>query len=68
MAGIARAMGANLWGAQNCLAKIKICDLQFFNLYFAPHTRINCNPASTLPSYLMDEVGRAAPAPPSIMI
>jgi len=29
MAGMARAMGAILTGKQNCLAKIKICDLQF---------------------------------------
>jgi len=32
MAGIARTMGANLTAAQNCFAKIKICDLQFLQL------------------------------------
>jgi len=34
MAGMARAMGATLMGAQNCLAKIEICDLQFLQTLF----------------------------------
>ena len=35
---MARAMGANLTWAQSCLAKIKICDLQFLQpLFCAPY-------------------------------
>jgi len=34
MAGMARAVGAILMGAQNCLAKIKYCDLQFLQPLF----------------------------------
>jgi len=49
MAGTARAMSANLTGAQNCLANIKICDLQFLQpLFCAPynHSLQSCIPLS----------------------
>jgi len=51
-----RAIGATLMGAQNCLAKIKISDLQFLEPIFAPHTTVNCNAASTQLPYLMQAV------------
>jgi len=56
MAGMVRAIGATLMGAQNCLAKIKISDLQFLEPIFAPHTTVNCNAASTQLPYLMQAV------------
>jgi len=34
MAGMVRATGATLAGAQNCLAKIRICYLCFLQLLF----------------------------------
>jgi len=34
-------------GAKNCLAKIKNFIYSLLNLYFAPHTTINCKTAST---------------------
>jgi len=49
---MARAMGATLTGAQNCMAKIKIFIDSFLNLYFAHHTFINCRAASTRDSAL----------------
>ena len=39
MAGMARAIGATLTGAQNCLTKIKIFMHSFLNLHFSPHAR-----------------------------
>jgi len=60
-------MGAALTGRKNCLAKIKICIYSFLNLYFAPHTFINCKAASTQRLYLMHWVGRVVPVPPRIM-
>jgi len=44
---MAGAMGAALRGRKNCLAKIKHFIYSFLNLYFAPHTIINCKAAST---------------------
>jgi len=43
----ARAMGATLRGCKNFLAKIETFTYSFFNLYFAPHTTVNCKTAST---------------------
>jgi len=39
MAGMARAMGATLTGAQKLFSKIKNCMYIFLNLYFAPFAR-----------------------------
>jgi len=48
MAGMARAMGATVMGAQ----KSEFVNCSSFNLYFAPHTTINCAAASIQrPSY-----------------
>jgi len=41
MAGMARAVGATLAGAQ----KLQFLTCCFFNLYFAPYTTINCSAA-----------------------
>jgi len=48
MAGMARAIGATLRGAQKLLGKFKNYIYNFLNLYFAPHTIINCKAASAL--------------------
>jgi len=63
MAGMARTMGATLAGAQ----KLQLVTCSFFNLYFSPHTTINCTAAPTQCPYLMYLVGRVAPASPSNM-
>jgi len=48
MAGMARAMGA-----QKLLGKNQTVTCSFFNLYFAPHTVINCTAASIQRPLLM---------------
>ena len=39
---MASAMGATFRGAQKLLGTIKIFIYSFLNLYFGPHTTINC--------------------------
>jgi len=51
MAGMARAMGATLTGAQKMLGKIKILFYFFIFCYFVPHATINC--INTARQYLM---------------
>jgi len=68
MAGMARAMGATLTGAQKCLAKIQFFTYSFSNLYLAPHKTINHKAASTQRPYLMDCVGPAAPVPSTTVL
>jgi len=34
------------WGRKNCLAKNKMCDLQYLQPLFVPHTINNCITAS----------------------
>jgi len=65
MADMARAVGATLSGEQKLLGKKSNFVYSFLNLYFALHTTINNNDASTrVPMYY---VGSVASAPPSIM-
>jgi len=56
MAGMGRATGATLTGAQKVL-KLKLVTYWFFKLYFAPHTTINCKAASKQRPYLMHKLG-----------
>jgi len=42
MAGMAHAMGATLTGSKNCMAKMKVCDLQFLeSLVLRPMRPLN---------------------------
>jgi len=52
MTVMARAMGATLTGTQKLPNKNLFVTWCFFNLYFAPHTTINCKAASTQRPYL----------------
>jgi len=55
---MARAMCATLTGTQKLLGKNYISNYRFLNVYFEPHTTINCNAASTQRPYLMQGVLR----------
>jgi len=61
MAGMARAMGATLTGAQKLYGKNIIWDYSFSNLYPAPHATIKQQ--SCINTALSNNAGRVAPAP-----
>jgi len=69
MAGMARAMGTTLTGAQKLLGKNYKFYLQFLEpLYFCtPYNHKLQSCINTVRPYLMYEVGRSSPAPPRIM-
>jgi len=68
---MARAMGSHFnEGAKIIWQKLKLVIYTFwylYYLYFAPHTTIYCQTASTERTYLVHEIRGVVPAPSSIM-
>jgi len=63
MAGMARAMGATKMGTQNCLAKIKICDLQFLQPLFYVRQNESLKNFQKITRYATNFGGACRPAP-----
>jgi len=57
MAGMVRAMGATLTGAQNCMSKTKVCHLQFLEPFILhPMRPLNSKAATPQSPHVMQGV------------